>query len=368
MMEESGRHTRVRCIRPFTSVELQPKRGVSFCCTEWTKIPYIGNLENKNLLEVWNSDTAQYIRRKMLAGEYEDVCRADVCPVLISEGWKDLTVEAHKDTIFPLTPKHIEDIAQGHTFMEASPTYVLMSNLSACNLKCPMCGPFRDVYVAHERDSPYKHAVERQRELVGEEDAKVIDRVAHEIITQVPDLKILGLTGAGDPLFRPDTCNILKVKGKTPGIRIALYTNGLLMNPKMWKKIKHNAFRYVNVSVDAAKRETYEALRNPGKWDILVDNLKFIGSLRSQGLIPQFFLNFTVMRSNLEEMADFVRLGKDVGCDYIYFQKIRGNIWKRENFFDGPDKDPVLLKRLAEIKVDLKGMPSLGPEIAFGNL
>ncbi len=366
--ENPGAIRRVRCLRPFTSVELQPRGEVSFCCSEWAKVPYIGNLENQSLMDVWNSDTAQYFRRKMLAGEYEDVCRADVCPVLMSEDWREVTLDNNPDTIFPLTSRHVDDITAGRTFMEASPTYILMSNIEACNLKCPICGPFREIYLSHEKENPMKRAVAKQKEILQSQDALVADRVAGEIITQVPDLKVLGLSGAGDPFFRPDTKKILFATNKPQELEIALFTNGLLLNKKMWKKIRHNRFRYINVSVDAASKGTYQSLRIPGKWKTLMDNLKFIGALRKDGRIPQFVINFTVMRSNLEEIPGFVRLGREVGCDNVYFQRVRGSIWKQENFFDGPHEDTALKDQVKRLKEQALALSTPQCKVAFGNL
>ncbi|MBI9077122.1 MAG: radical SAM protein [Desulfatibacillum sp.] len=368
MTSQGIRHKQVRCIRPFTSLELQPGGEVSFCCVEWSKVPYIGNVQYQSLAEIWNSDTARYIRRKMYAGEWTDVCRPEVCPVLISEGWKDLTLEGNETRLFTLTERHIEDIGSAKTFMQASPTYVLMSNLETCNLKCPMCGPFREIYAENRLGAPFSCAVDKQREIVEGEDMGALERVAREVHTGLPDLKVLGLTGAGDPLFRKDTRNILFSKRKNSNPKIALFTNGLLFEPKIWKKIKHNAFHYVNVSVDAATRDTYENLRRPGKWDTLTANLEFLSDLRKQGVIPLFFINFTVMRSNLEEMVDFVRLGKHLGVDSIYFQKIRGIIWNRENFFDGPDRDETLLKRLEKLKPEARKESGSSTTVVFGNL
>lgn len=362
------KNNRVRCIRPFTTMELQPGGEVSFCCVEWAKAPYIGNVQNQSLMEIWNSDAAQYIRRKMLAGEWEDVCRPGVCPTLVSEGWKELTTDGAGKKLFVLTERHIKDIQAGRTRMSASPTYVLMSNLEACNLKCPMCGPFRNIYTENRNDAPFDCAVEKQREIMEGENMAVLERISGDVVNGLPDLKVLGLCGAGDPLFRPDTRKILFSKDKRVRPEIALFTNGLLFNSKMWKKIKHNAFRYVNVSVDAAAKDTYEKVRPPGKWDDIVANLEFLSDLRAQGKIPQLFINFTVMRSNLEEMTDFVRLGERLKVDSVYFQKIRGIIRNRENFFDGPDKDQELLDRLEIIKPQAKKAAGGKTAVAFGNV
>ncbi len=368
MIKPNQKFTKVRCIRPFTSVELQPRGEVSFCCAEWAKVPYIGNLKNQSLAQVWNSDTAQYFRRKMLAGEYEEVCRSDVCPVLISEGYKELCLEHNADSIYPLTRQHIDDISAGRTFMTAMPTYVLMSNLEACNLKCPICGPYRQIYIDHENNDPMREAAARQKWLMENEDSLIAERVAEELISNASSPKVLGLSGAGDPFFRSDAKKILFADNKPSDMRIALFTNGLLFNIKMWKRIRHNSFKYVNVSVDAARAETYEKLRRPGKWKTLVKNLSFIGQLRKDGLIPKFVVNFTVMKSNLEEIIPFIKLGCEWGCDDVYFQRVRGVIWKKENFFDGPDADPVLLERLKQIKKDAKKTPAPGCKVGFGNL
>jgi len=78
----------------------------------------------------------------------------------------------------------------------------------------------------------------------------------------------------------------------------------------------------LSVSIDAAKAETYEKLRWPGKWATLMSNLEFIAGLRRSGEIRSFCINFVVQKENYREMIDFVELGTQLGVDQIWFQRV----------------------------------------------
>jgi len=136
----------------------------------------------------------------------------------------------------------------------------------------------------------------------------------------------------------------------------------------MWSKIAHNRFLYINVSVDAAEKKTYEYIRRFLKWEQVKKNILLLGSLRRQGCFPLLILNFTVMRSNLDQILPFIALFGDKGPDRLYFQRVRGNIANRENFFDGQCRDEQLLKKLEDIKKQALGLALPGCNVQFGNL
>ncbi|MDI6797444.1 MAG: SPASM domain-containing protein [Desulfatibacillaceae bacterium] len=364
-MDKTTPISRVRCIRPFTSLELQDRGEVSFCCTEWVKTGSLGNLWQSSLEEIWNGPVARQIRQAFYEGRHEDVCKADVCPVLISESEKDIFAPQEKNTPFVLTQEIITDIAEGKTSMSQGPSYVLLANWDACNSGCIMCWPFRACYFASDSRRAVKKA---KKEILKNLDAAIAKPLARDILKTFPSIRVLGLTGAGDPFFRPDTRELLLKKDKPKHLSIALFTNAALLNRRMWRKIAHNRFLYINVSVDAAEKRVYEYIRRFLKWEQVKKNILMLGSLRREGGFPLLILNFTVMRSNMDQILPFIELFADKGPDLIYFQRVRGNIANQENFFEGPDRDEDLLKKLEEIKKQALALALPGCNVQFGNL
>jgi hypothetical protein len=100
-----------------------------------------------------------------------------------------------------------------------------------------------------------------------------------------------------------------------------------MLTAKRWDKIKHLAPRIsrLEISIDGASQETYEINRFPGKWDVLLENMQLISSLRKDGVIPYLKLDYVVQKNNWREMSGFVDLGKLWYADAILFLPV--NNW-----------------------------------------
>jgi radical SAM protein with 4Fe4S-binding SPASM domain len=76
----------------------------------------------------------------------------------------------------------------------------------------------------------------------------------------------------------------------------------------------------LNVSLDAGEKSTFERIRRGAKWDTVVGNMK---SLRDQktalGLRrPRLHLSFVMMRSNIQELPQFIELAAELGAVAVY--------------------------------------------------
>ena len=100
-----------------------------------------------------------------------------------------------------------------------------------------------------------------------------------------------------------------------------LFTNGLLM-----KKVLPGApiFERINqfkISVDAGSAEVYEVVRQPGKWDILMENFDWLDLNRGmagpewKGKYAEIRLIFTVQQKNYQDLPKFIKLCQD--RDYV---------------------------------------------------
>jgi sulfatase maturation enzyme AslB (radical SAM superfamily) len=80
--------------------------------------------------------------------------------------------------------------------------------------------------------------------------------------------------------------------------------------------------KLVSVSVDGASKETHEKLRRGSKWEVMMKNLPFIGSLVKKADIKRFQVVMVVQKDNFFEMGPFVDLAKAVGATRVYFETI----------------------------------------------
>lgn len=283
------------CSQPFEHAQVDPLGELYLCCPQ-TLPESAGNLSTNDFMEVWNSEKAKLIRKSVLDGSFK-YCSESTCGVLQQRRLP------RKDEV--KNPYHRTIIEHGITHLKKGPDTINMSYDRSCNLACPSC---RSDFVI------LKGQAKKQAEQI------------HEHITDeghLKDVRRLIITGSGDPFGSKLYHSFLReFDPKTaPDLRITLSTNGLLLNEKTWSSICHEAVDRVELSVDGASQETY-SLNRGGDFKVLVENLHFIGKLRSQGLLKAFELHYVVQKNNFFEMKDFVSLGREVGADVIAFKQL----------------------------------------------
>ncbi len=131
-----------------------------------------------------------------------------------------------------------------------------------------------------------------------------------EILDQITEVgrPIVILTG-GEPLLRKDIYELASY-GTEKELRMALATNGTLVNDEIADKIKESGIKRVSISIDGANRESHDNFRQvKGAFDRA---LKGIFSLKKRGV--EFQLNTTITRHNLPEIKDILGLAIKVGA------------------------------------------------------
>lgn len=119
---------------------------------------------------------------------------------------------------------------------------------------------------------------------------------------------ILILSG-GEPLYRPDILD-LAAYASQKGLRVALATNGTLVDEQMAIGIRDAGIQRVSISIDGTRAETHDAFRGvDGAYQAALDGAR---RLRRNGVDIQF--NTTVTRHNIDELPDIVALAEREGA------------------------------------------------------
>ena len=120
---------------------------------------------------------------------------------------------------------------------------------------------------------------------------------------------ILVLTG-GDCLLRPDLFDLVEY-ATALGVPVALSPSVTpSLTPQMIDRIVASGVKAVSISLDGAVAATHEGVRGiPGHFEA---TLQAIGALVVAGLTVQ--INTTVMRANIEELADIAALVSRAGA------------------------------------------------------
>jgi wyosine [tRNA(Phe)-imidazoG37] synthetase (radical SAM superfamily) len=183
---------------------------------------------------------------------------------------------------------------------------------------------------------------------------KYIGNILKNSLEKLSVLRILELTGQGDPIFNRNISRFLEhlETFDTSRLTIRFITNGQLLNEPRWEKIERLRPKalLISVSIDAASKETYESIRRGAKWKTLIKNMKMLSEKRRNGQLAHLMVTFVVMKKNLHEMIPFIEMAQSWNCDKIEFQRIFGSLAGTQNIFDM--EDPESLERLGKIIQD----------------
>lgn len=304
------------CPNPFNQIDLE-ESGVAFtCCSGWLPTP-MGNLKHAPVMDLWNGDTMQRIRESIFDGSFR-YCRHDRCP-MIQNGSLPTLEEAAKNPLFTRIIDNRELV------VERPPTFVNLVNDRSCNMVCPSC---RRERVNHTEGREYEETVKYQ------------DRLLEPYLSEPNDHNFtLSITGSGDPFASRTYRELLySLDGRHyPNMKIALQTNGVLLTPRNWERMKgvHDNISSVIISFDAAREDTYLVTRRGGHWKTLIDNAARMGELRSKGEVKLLRFDFVVQKANFKEMNEFVALGRSLGADEVYFSRMLDwGTWPKHIFLD----------------------------------
>ena len=117
------------CLAPFEKIDTYQRGDVHFCCPAWLPIP-IGNLEQDEPDQIWNSPAAQDIRASILEGSYR-YCSRMHCPKLSADQLPRAAEVTDKH--------HRKVIVERQTRLARGPIRVVLSHDRTCNLSCPSC-------------------------------------------------------------------------------------------------------------------------------------------------------------------------------------------------------------------------------------
>ena len=166
-----------------------------------------------------------------------------------------------------------------------------------CNMECSHC------YI---NASTEKHAEQHTDELTTEEAKNLIDQIAE---VSCPMLILSG----GEPLLRKDIFEIIRY-GTEKGLKMAMGSNGALIDYAVAKKLKEAGIKTISISLDSAVPEKHDEFRGVGgSWQKAVDA---ITALRENDVLVQ--VNTTLTQQNYDEIDDIMALSENLGVENFH--------------------------------------------------
>jgi radical SAM protein with 4Fe4S-binding SPASM domain len=124
----------------------------------------------------------------------------------------------------------------------------------------------------------------------------------------------LGLTG-GEPLLRKDLCDIVDA-ATGHGLHPCLTTNGLLLTEEIAHQLGRRELVWLNVSLEGPDATTNDAVRGPGTFATVLENLKVLRRY------ARFTLAFTLLRTNAHLVMRCAELAYRVGAQTAVFRPL----------------------------------------------
>ncbi|MEM0488099.1 MAG: radical SAM protein [Candidatus Bathyarchaeia archaeon] len=162
-----------------------------------------------------------------------------------------------------------------------------------CNLKCPHC------YInAAERELPDELSTEEAKLLINQ-----IAEVSRPLL----------ILSGGEPLLREDIFELIQY-GTERGLRMAMGSNGMLIDDEVARKLKKVGIKTVSISLDSSIPEQHDEFRGvKGSWERAIRAIK---ALRNNDILVQ--VNTTVTKQNYDEINDIMTLAEQLGVENFH--------------------------------------------------
>lgn len=121
---------------------------------------------------------------------------------------------------------------------------------------------------------------------------------------------LVRLSSAGEILTHPEAIEMIEyLMDKKKDKNVALTTNGALLDSEKAQRLLKSGIRSIEISVDAADKETYEQIREGLNFETLLTNVKELVRLRDEGgyetRLMVSVIEQDLNRDNLEEIKTF---------------------------------------------------------------
>ncbi len=194
----------------------------------------------------------------------------------------------------------MKEPGRNYSCCDRLPTSVHFLLNDKCNAKCVFCG-----------GDYFKSTSGKSINL------EKFTRIAENIHLQ--HFRTICLAGAGDPLLSPDFMNIVHHTNEHyPNISIMVTTNGIALSPELSAQIMASKVMMVNISINAASRQTYKRLMQVDQFDRVCANAAaFIRERDAAGKQTLLQLSCAISRINIDELPELVEVARRTGVRHI---------------------------------------------------
>ena len=164
-----------------------------------------------------------------------------------------------------------------------------------CNLACPMCVRDKAAFVE------------------GDMDFDLFKR----LVDDNPGLDAIWPYGLGEPLMHRRIFDMIRY-AKSKGVTVALSTNATLLNERLAQELLDSGLDFLILPFDGAQPATYEKYRYRARFEQVRANIEqFLRLKMERRASVHVTVQMILMRENLHEARDFVRMWRKPGVDSV---------------------------------------------------
>ena len=186
------------------------------------------------------------------------------------------------------------------------PSYVQIEPVGQCNLRCQMCP------IQFRQDGPPFGPV-----------AFMPFDAFTRTLDQFANVAELHLQGLGEPMMHPRFFDMVEYAASR-GIRVSTNSNLTLLSRRRAERCVTSGLDSLHISIDGATAATYERIRARSSFARVMHNLELVLDARRRlgSSVPHLQMVVVVMRQNLHELPDLVRLAHQWSMESIFVQHL----------------------------------------------
>ncbi|MGE3815017.1 MAG: radical SAM/SPASM domain-containing protein [Nitrospiraceae bacterium] len=192
------------------------------------------------------------------------------------------------------------------TIMATLPSFIQIEPVGQCNLSCLMC----PVGVRADQPPDGSPAFMAFEQFVS-------------LLDSFPDVTELHLQGLGEPMMHPRFFDMVRHAAQK-GIAVSCNSNLTLVNDARAERCVTSGLKELHISLDGATAQTYESIRTGARFARVLANISRVQQSRRtlMSKTPELILTAVVMRRNLHELPDLVRLAHDLSIRSLFVQHL----------------------------------------------
>ena len=235
--------------------------------------------------------------------------------------------------------------------MSSLPPQMEIELTNRCNLACVQCLRSRGLKPYRLGDIDFDHY--------------------KAILAQFPYVMNLNLNGFGEATMHSRFFDIVRyTRQERPWCKIGIYSNGMLIDDEKAHELIDCGLTEIDISIDAARPDTYKRVRRGGKLEILHENIARLMRVKreARARFPRVGLNFVMLNANEGELVPFIEQAAGFGVDFINCITYATYDWGFENRRSPESYRRELdaaARRLEEVGLDCKSFPS--PDLSWSD-